>query len=95
MAATGRGEYGTDRTTRYVRDTGAVSTAVVEAIAELESVPPTEIDVAIYGTVDLDALDDLCADAAEELRITFSVAAFEVSIRGGDTVVVERRTEPR
>ena len=90
MATTGRKKRAGDQATTHVRATDAVSTALVETIAELESVPPTELDMQIYDTVDLGALDTICEDAADDLRMTFQVEAYEITIHGGDTIVVER-----
>jgi len=91
MATTGCGTTGAERTTRHVHDTSTVSTTVIEAIADLESVPPLELDIPLYDAVDPDALDALCADATEEFRLSFQVAAYDVRIHGGETVVVERQ----
>lgn len=91
MATTGRGKRVGNRTIRRAHETDRVSTAVIEAIAELEAVPPTELDVPIYETIDLDALDELCNDAAEGLRVEARIEAYDVSVESDGTVVAERR----
>ena len=91
MATTGRKKSAGDQVTTHVRATDAVSTALVETIAELEAVPPTELDMQIYDTVDLGALDTICEDAADDLQMTFQIEAYEVTIHGGDTITVRRQ----
>lgn len=80
-----------DRTVNYVSDDRAVSTAVIETLAEAESVPPTDLDVTLYDELDLDALDDLCRNAANDLHLSFSVDGYAIRVHGGRKVVVERQ----
>jgi len=91
MGSTRQGTQDDERTTKRIHKPETVSMTVIEAIAELESVPPMELDIPVYTAVDLEALDTLCAEATGEFRLSFQVAAYDVSIRGGDTVSVERQ----
>ena len=73
-------------------DDRSVSTAVVEAVAEAKGVAPMELQQPLHWSVDVDALDDLFrADrnsAAENSRISFTYAGYEITVRDGETVVV-------
>lgn len=73
---------------RSVGDVPA-STAVIEAIAELESTSPTALDVTLYDAIDLDALDALCGDTG--VVVSFTTDEYGIEIRTDRTVLVHRR----
>lgn len=87
MATTARGGATVERAI----DSSSVSTAVIEAIADVESVEPTELDVTLYESVDLDALERLCEGAGEDLVAEFTVEDYRVRVRGSTSVIVEPR----
>lgn len=87
MATKVRGEVGVERAV----DDAPLSAVVIEAIADAASVEPTELDVNLYETVDLDALERLCRGKGEDLVVTFSVDEHRVRVRGDSSVIVEPR----
>lgn len=55
--------------------------ALVAALATVEGVPPTSLDVCLDDAVDLDALERLVdRDGLDEIR--FSVATYAVTVHG-------------
>lgn len=70
----------------------APSVAVVEAIAELAGVDPTDLSaegVVLYDHVDPDALDALVAGRDGDIDLSFSVAGYAVGV-DTDAAVVRR-----
>lgn len=88
MATKAYGESTTERAVEQADD-APISTAVVEAIADVEAVESTELEFALYDVVDLDALEDLCASGDEELVLEFTVEDYRVRVRGDRAVFVE------
>ncbi|QSG04130.1 HalOD1 output domain-containing protein [Natranaeroarchaeum sulfidigenes] len=82
------GDAKQDRVVEQRAETVPASTAVIEAIAELESTQPMTLDVTLYDSVDLDALDALC-EGSSNIGVSFTADGYAVEI-SGDTVVVER-----
>jgi hypothetical protein len=72
-------------------DGGAVSLAVVEALAEARGVSPLELDPPLFDAVDPEALDELFAasDAVSKGRVVFTVDDHEVTVTADDDVYVE------
>ena len=87
MATNARREIGVEREI----ENPSVSTAVIEAIADAESVEPTELDLTLYEAVDVDALERLCRDGDESLVLSFEIDDYRIRIRGSNSVVVEPR----
>jgi len=87
MATTARGDVTVERAI----DSSSVSTAVIEAIADIESVEPTALDLTLYDAVDLDALERLCEGSDEDLVMEFTVEDYRVRVRGSTSVIVEPR----
>jgi len=87
MATTARGDVAVERAI----DSSSVSTAVIEALADVESVEPTELDMTLYEAVDLDALERLCEGPGEDLVLEFTVEDYRVRVRGSSAVIVEPR----
>lgn len=85
MATTARGDVAVERAI----DGSPVSTVVIEAIADVESVEPTELDVTLYDSIDLDALERLCEGAGEDLVLEFAIEEYRVRVRGSSAVIVE------
>ncbi|MCL9812497.1 HalOD1 output domain-containing protein [Natranaeroarchaeum aerophilus] len=83
------GDAKQDRVVEQRTETVPASTAVIEAIAELESTQPMTLDVTLYDSVDLDALDALCEGPSSDVGVSFTADGYAVEI-SGDTVVVER-----
>lgn len=65
----------------------SVSRSVVETIAEVEGVSPTELTPPLYEVVDPEALDDLFA-ASSPGRVEFSYKSYEVTVDGDGVVEV-------
>lgn len=57
---------------------GSPSVAVVRAVAEAEGVDPTELRMALYDAVEVDALDHLFRDGPGE--VTFVFHGYEVAV---------------
>ena len=75
---------------------GPLSDAVVEALAAVENVEPDELDLRLYDSVDGDALDRLYGVTAEKdahLRVTFTIADYEVTVHDDGRVAVRERTD--
>lgn len=72
-------------------DSGAVSMAVVEALAEARGVSPLELEPPLFDAVDPEALDQLFAASAgvSEGRVVFTVDGHEVTVTAEDDVYVE------
>ncbi|MFD1512439.1 HalOD1 output domain-containing protein [Halomarina rubra] len=71
----------------FRRIDGAASTAVVEAVASAEGVPPRTLDP-LYDTIDPDALDALVSDAGP-VRIRFSYEGHTVTVHGDGRLELE------
>lgn len=84
------GEITQNRVVEPIAEGVAASTAVIEAIAKLESTQPTALDITLYDAVDLDALDALCEGPAGEVGVSFVTDSYAVEV-SSDTVIVERR----
>lgn len=84
------GEGAQDRVVEPISEGVPASTVVIEAIAALESTQPMALDITLYDSVDLDALDALCEGASNEVTVSFTADAYAVEVTS-DTVVVERR----
>jgi len=98
MHATAPGQVSGDADSEAVRvrhggdDGPAPSVAVVEAIAELAGVDPTDLSaegVVLYDYVDPDALDALVAGRDDDIDLSLSVAGYAVSV-DAESVVVRR-----
>ena len=87
MATKARGNVAVERAI----DGSSVSTAVIEALADVESVEPTELDVTLYEVIDLDALERLRERTGEDLVLEFTVEDYRVRVRGTNAVIVEPR----
>lgn len=75
-------------------DGRAVSTAVVEAVAEAESVSPTEIDTPLHRVVDPEALNRLFRSERSSMdgcpRVSFTYTGYEITVHGPERIVVRR-----
>ena len=72
------------------------STRVIERVAALEGVDPTELEVPLYGAIDPDLLDSLVETAADRpyrspVRIEFSYYCYDVVVTSDGSISV---TEP-
>lgn len=69
-----------------------LSTAVIEAIAEHEGVPPTELDPPLFQTIDLDGLDSLFSGRADSTNgeVVFDYDGSEVRVGADGEVRVSR-----
>lgn len=90
MAIKGRGDSGADRIVQHVQPGVNMSTSIIEAIADLESAPAVDLDVSLYDTVDLDALDTLCEQNPDSFAIEFVCDGFRIQIERDRKLVVER-----
>ncbi|WP_265108371.1 HalOD1 output domain-containing protein [Halosolutus halophilus] len=66
------------------------SMRIIEALATAQHVPPEELELPLYHTVDPEALDRLFdADPATDLRVTFEYADHTVQVRSGGRVSID------
>lgn len=84
------GDTTEQRVVKHGGSTVPTSTVIIEAIASLEGVDPIDLDVSLYEAVDLDALDALSSDRADDVTVTFVVEEYRVEVATDATVVVER-----
>lgn len=71
-----------DATHEWNRDGRPPSIAVVEAIAAMDGIDPTELDVVLYDYLDPDALDRLFrSQTGGDLEVEFRVRDLLVTIR--------------
>lgn len=85
--------------TEYDQDgNSSISDAIVEALAEVESVEPENLSMRLYDSVDSDALDSLYQTAVERperLRVAFTIDSYEVVVEDGGRVLVRERDDDR
>jgi hypothetical protein len=66
-----------------------LSRSVFTALAAVEGVAPSDLDVQLYDCVDVEAIDDLYrAHADDEWEFTFSVEKYAVRVRADGEVAV-------
>jgi len=64
------------------------STRVIEAIADVRGVDPTELDVPLYWEIDLEALDRLCGGDTDDIAVTFTYDGTTVTVHGDGRIEV-------
>ena len=77
-------------------DDRTVSTAVVEAVAEAEGVPPTEIDTPLHRAIDPDALNQLFRSdrtPLDDTRVSFDYTGYEITVLGAEQIRVRPADE--
>ncbi|WP_436926938.1 HalOD1 output domain-containing protein [Halosimplex amylolyticum] len=77
--------------TTEITDDQPISQVVVETVATVEGVEPTELSTQLYDSVDPEALDtlyDTANDRDESLRVSFAFHGYEVSIVDGERITV-------
>ena len=79
---------------RQTRRTNRASIEVVEAVAAAAGVQPDELDRPLADVIDPDALDQLFDPSLEGAgragtTVTFDYAGYTVTVRSGESVVVE------
>ncbi|MFB6140805.1 MAG: HalOD1 output domain-containing protein [Halosimplex sp.] len=92
------GRAGQDPTTRDVPDDQPISQIVVETVAALEGVEPTDLSATLYEALDPEALDSLhrSTDGRDgSLRIAFTFGGYEVVVESGDRITVRDLSESR
>lgn len=57
-----------------------LSNTVIEAIAEVAGVDPTQTVIPLADSIDPDALDSLFADTEGDVRVAFTVCGLEVLV---------------
>lgn len=68
----------------------SVSTAIVDAVAEVKGVSPLDIRQPLYEVIDLDALESLFRDdASVRNHVYFTFNDCEVTVTAGGKVTVE------
>ncbi|UPW01308.1 hypothetical protein M0R88_04185 [Halorussus gelatinilyticus] len=66
-----------------------ISRSIYTALAAVEGVAPTDLDVQLYDYVDVEAIDDLYrAPAAADWEFTFSVEKYAIRVRADGEVAV-------
>lgn len=69
-----------------------LSTAVIEALAEHEGVPPTELDPPLFQSIDLDGLDSLFSDrpGSTNAEVVFDYDGRTVTVGADGEVRISR-----
>lgn len=82
---------GETQTFKTERDGRPPSFAVVQTIATIEGVEPTEVKFSLYDTVDPNALDSIFSDGETEDAViaTFYVEDYTVEIQDNGRITVE------
>lgn len=78
-------------------ETRTASAAVVEAVAEAEGVPPTDLEQPLHHSVDADALNALCRSNGDSPGrtpcVSFRYAGYDVTVWDGNEVVVRESAD--
>ncbi|MFC7194034.1 HalOD1 output domain-containing protein [Halosimplex aquaticum] len=77
--------------TAEITDDRPITQIVVETVATVEEVEPTDLSAQLYDSVDpeaLDALYDSADDRDGPLAVSFGFDGYEVSIVDGDRITV-------
>lgn len=77
---------GVYRTTHDPEGSATVSDTVIEAIADVAGVDPTNTVIPLSDCIDPDALDALFVDDEGETRVSFRVCGLDVFVRSDGTV---------
>lgn len=76
----------------HVADGQRPSTTIIEAVAEVEGVAPTDVDGRLYDVVDPDALDRLFERTHSAVRtagcVTFPAFGYLVMVFGNGDVII-------
>lgn len=72
---------------------GSITTRVVKRIAIMEGVDPLELQPPLYSIIDIDAVEDLFASAADDrsdgtISVEFEYQGYQVTIESDDEVYV-------
>lgn len=70
-------------------DSRSVSKAVIDAVAAVEGIPPTELTPPLYDVVDPEALQSVFAGKASMGKVIFNYNSCEVSVNADGYVAVE------
>ncbi|UPV75262.1 hypothetical protein M0R89_04135 [Halorussus limi] len=71
-----------------------ISRSIYTALAAVEGVAPPELDVRLYDSVDVEALDDLFrANADDEWEFTVTVEQYAVRVRADGRIAVSPAAE--
>ncbi len=65
-----------------------ISRSIYTALAAVEGVTPTDLEVQLYDCVDVEAIDDLYRAHTDEWELTFTVEEYAVRVRGDGEVAV-------
>jgi hypothetical protein len=66
-----------------------ISRFIYTALGAVEGVAPAELDVRLYGSVDVEAIDDLYrASADSEWEFTFAVEQYAVRVRADGAIAI-------
>lgn len=71
-------------------DTDDLTLSILEAVAQREGVPVTELDARLHDSVDVDSLESLLTASAvpEETTVTFTYCGYSVRVDGTGAVDV-------
>lgn len=77
-----------------VRDAQSIGAEIIERIAASEGVDPIDMDMRLYDSIDVDALQSLIDGIAErdgtsEVQVNFSVSEYSVSIDSIDGIAID------
>lgn len=75
-------------------ESGSVSRAVVDAVADAKGVSPVDVYPPLYDAVDPDALEQFVSSitpgsTAKDVHVTFYYAGFEITVTGDGAVALE------
>lgn len=73
-------------------DSRSVSRAVIDAVAAVEGIPPTELTPPLYDVVDPEALDNVFAGKASLGKVVFNYNSYEVSVHADGFVALKDHT---
>lgn len=73
-------------------DSRSPSEAVIDAVAAVEGVQPTELTPQLYDVVDPEALDKVFAGRASLGKVVFNYISYEVSVHADGYVAIKDHT---
>ncbi|MGQ4556075.1 HalOD1 output domain-containing protein [Halobellus sp. GM3] len=85
--------YGTSSTETHTfqfspeRETVVVD--VVEAVAAVASVEPMQFEPRLHEAIDPDALTRCIHSGGPDVSVSFTLGAYDVTVRGGGEIVIE------
>jgi hypothetical protein len=66
----------------------SIGVSIIRSVASVSGVDPLSLQPRLYDVVDPDALERLFSSVSNEMRITFSFGAYEVTVTGAGDIYV-------